>query len=141
MVDLESAERLQRLLVEMGTSGWERESVLAVPDPALAPTPVVPAEERRKQERVNKELRVILISGNSTFRCATCDVSKGGVRLKAAVPPAFCEKTCVAYLSQQGAQENLEIQVKVIADSNGVSRLQFVQPQEQELSLLNQWME
>jgi hypothetical protein len=142
-----SAQNLAVLLNQIPGSGWKRQvevadaPVVAAPV-AAAPAVVIPfsGENRRKEDRVEKELRVILLSGSSTFRCTTCDVSMGGVKLKAAVPETFCVAQCKAYLSKTGAHENIEVECRVIKDANGVSRLQFVGVSTHEAELLKAWL-
>jgi hypothetical protein len=146
VADESSAAQLQMLLNQSGSSEWLRKehghSVAAVAPSAPVHHQVEQhiGPDRRQAERVAKELRVVLLAGSSTFRCGTCDVSKGGVRLKASVPEAFCATNCKAYISQQGDRENLEIECKVIKDENGVSRLQFVHASSEEIAVLSNWM-
>lgn len=142
-----SAQNLAVLLNQIPGSGWKRQAEVADAPVVAAPAGAEPAvvipfsgENRRKEERIEKELRVILLSGSSTFRCTTCDVSMGGVKLKAAVPETFCGAQCKAYLSKTGAHENIEVECRVIKDANGVSRLQFVGVSTHEAELLKAWL-
>jgi hypothetical protein len=101
----------------------------AAPAPAAAVT-AIPASE----------FRVILISGTSTFRCATCEVALDHATLKNAAPAAFCGKECTAYISHHDMKENIEISCNVVTDSTGATRLEFVHPAKPELERLSEWM-
>lgn len=145
VTDQDSAFILSRVL----SKNWSiegQEPVVTTPVapayevPATAPVAVAPVVKATSPEDRRKEFRVILISGTSTFRCASCDVSLGGMKLKNEVPAAFCSKTCTAYISHDDMRENIEITCQVVTDPNGETRLKFVKPSKPELERLSEWM-
>ena len=128
--DAQSAETLNRVLAKLDPQKWVIQG----------------REESRIRMSVvsnvpkTKELRVILISGTSTFRCATCDVSLVGMKLKNSVPASFTDKECTAYISHDDMRENIEMFCQVITDANGASSLQFVKPKKPDMQKLSEWM-
>jgi hypothetical protein len=96
--------------------------------------------ERRSAPRFMTEFRVILISGSSSFRTMSADVSLGGMRLKKTIPAAFMKEKCIAYVSHKDLRENIEIVCHVIGDPQDPCRIQFIQPNQTQLKRLNDWL-
>jgi hypothetical protein len=117
--------------------------VPAAPAQAVAPPPApkkVEKRERRSSQRYMTEFRVILISGSSSFRAMSQDVSLGGMRLKKSIPASFLKEKCIAYVSHKDLNENIEIVCNVIGDPQDPCRIQFVQPNAVQLKRLNDWL-
>lgn len=140
VADQDSAFILSRVLSKNWSIEGQEPVATPVPPPvpvaevAAAPVAVIPTAP------VAKEFRVILISGTSTFRCASCDVSLGGMKLKNEVPATFCSKTCTAYISHDDMRENIEMSCQVVTDETGATRIKFVKPAKVELERLSEWM-
>lgn len=96
--------------------------------------------ERRSQPRYMTEFRVILISGSSSFRTMSQDVSLGGMRLKKSIPESFMKEKCIAYVSHKDLRENIEIVCNVVGDSSDPCRIKFIQPNQTQLKRLNDWL-
>ncbi|MBS1959453.1 MAG: PilZ domain-containing protein [Bdellovibrionales bacterium] len=96
--------------------------------------------ERRSQPRYMTEFRVILISGSSSFRTMSQDVSLGGMRLKKSIPEAFMKEKCIAYVSHKDLRENIEIVCNVVGDTSDPCRIKFVSPNQTQLKRLNDWL-
>lgn len=115
------------------------ESRASVPVPPPAPKKVQ-KRERRTQPRFMTEFRVILISGSSSFRTMSLDVSLGGMRLKKTIPENFMREKCVAYVSHKDLSENIEIVCNVVGDPQDPCRIQFVQPNPTQIKRLSDWL-
>ncbi len=113
------------------------------PEPVTTAAEIAPKpknHERRSQTRFTAEFRVILISGTSSFRTVSRDVSLGGMRLKKSIPASFIKDHCVVYVSHKDMRENLEMVCTVIADPNDPCRIQFVKPDLKQLKRLEEWI-
>lgn len=115
----------------------ERRASVPVPPPAPKK---VQKRERRTQPRFMTEFRVILISGSSSFRTMSLDVSLGGMRLKKTIPENFMREKCVAYVSHKDLSENIEIVCNVVGDPQDPCRIQFVQPNPTQIKRLSDWL-
>lgn len=134
--DAASAEILKRLLSQLTSEKW----VIEGDEPKALPVEIQYIDARRMDARGAKEFRVILIAGESSFRCGTCDVSLSGMRLKSSVPAQFIQVECVAYISHNDMRENIEVACQVVTDADGVSRLQFLKAEKPELEKLSEWI-
>lgn len=112
----------------------------AVPPPAPKKPEKQEKRERRASQRFMTEFRVILISGSSSFRTMSQDVSLGGMRLKKTIPASFMKEKCIAYVSHKDLRENIEIVCHVIGDPQDPCRIQFIQPNQTQLKRLNDWL-
>ena len=113
------------------------------PDRKVAPPPAPKKQdkrERRTAQRFMTEFRVILISGSSSFRTMSADVSLGGMRLKKTIPASFLKEKCIAYVSHKDLRENIEIVCHVVGDPADPCRIQFLQPNQTQLKRLNDWL-
>lgn len=116
---------------------------VAAPKAAVVPPPAPKKQEkkeRRAQQRYMTEFRVILISGTSSFRTMSQDVSLGGMRLKKSIPATFMNEKCIAYVSHKDLRENIEIVCNVIGDPSDPCRIKFVQPNPMQLKRLSDWL-
>ena len=152
--DQDSAFILSRVLPKHWSIEGQAAAVVETPAPATAPAAsaevaaapaaVAPAPESSPSAAVAaipvSEFRVILISGTSTFRCATNEVALDHATLKIAAPATFAGKQCTAYISHHDMKENIELSCKVVTDKSGVTRLEFVKPAKPELERLSEWM-
>ena len=142
--DAASAEILKRLLAQFSTEKWEIEgegALMPVNATARAePADIQYIDARRLDERGAKEFRVILIAGDSTFRCGSFDVSLSGMRLKSSVPAQFTQTECLAYISHKDMRENIEVSCQVVIDQDGVSRIQILKAEKPELEKLSEWI-
>ena len=131
--------------------------VAAVQIPAEAPVEAAPApqrrapqpppppkkaekRDRRTQQRFMTEFRVILISGSSSFRTMSQDVSLGGMRLKKTVPESFLKEKCIAYVSHKDLSENIEIVCHIVGDPSDPCRIRFIQPNQTQIKRLSDWL-
>lgn len=97
-------------------------------------------EERRKHTRFNTEFRVILISGSSSFRSSSKDISLGGMKLKEKIPSAFLGGKCVAYISHKDMRENIEVLCDVIGEPQSLFRIRFREVEPSRLARLKEWI-
>ncbi len=135
VADAQSAEILRRVLAQLQNQTWVIENQVEE-----APRVIEYIDSRRHDQRGAKEFRVVLISGNSTFRSGICDVSLEGLKLKNSVPAGFNQTECLAYISHHDMRENIELSCEVSTDADGVSRLQFLHPEKPELEKLSAWI-
>ena len=139
VADAQSAEILKRIFAQLENQKWVIEGTGRTSS-GEAPRKVEYLDLKRDNEKGAKEFKVVLISGNTTFRCGTCEVSLEGMKLKNPVPASFNETQCLAYLSHNNARENIELTCAVITDSEGVSRLQFTKLEQAEFDKLSEWI-
>lgn len=96
--------------------------------------------ERRNEKRHHASFRVILVSGSSSFRTTSIDVSNGGMRLSQKLPVSFLEKNCLAYISSLDSHESIELICKVVGDPTDLQRISFIDPTPDSLNRLKEWI-
>lgn len=101
------------------------------------------SEEKRKQERFNYTLEVILISKNGkTFRSQTDNISIGGASLVNPIPKDFFgipfDLVIVNQMENDAKKSRILFKGKVISDISNTKRLTFIDPSRETVELLNQ---
>jgi hypothetical protein len=97
--------------------------------------------ERRKQKRFSASFRVIIVSGKSSFRTTSVDISAGGMLLRDKLPEAFLNQKCVAYISSNDSRENLEMVCEIVGEKADLRRISFKSVEPPSLKKLGDWLE
>ena len=98
-------------------------------------------QDRRKQKRFAAAFRVIVVSGKSSFRTTSVDISAGGMLLKDKLPETFLKQKCIAYISSSDSRENLEMICVIVGDSRDLRRISFQSVEPPSLKRLGDWRE
>lgn len=101
--------------------------------------------ERRAHTRHSHQFRVILVSGNRTFRSMTHDISLGGIKLENELPAGFLRsgKSCQILVGGADLHHNLQLECELIPEASGagIRRVKFKELASDGEALLLQWLE
>jgi len=145
-LEIASSETISEL-AKMSAPKKEQAAVATPPPPKTLPQvkkkPVSSTpEDLRKFPRISGRLKVILISGNRSFRSFSKNMSKGGLLLENKIPDTFHGQDCRVILSSPNQKENLEFKARVIKGEGGLAtRMEFTMSHATFIKKLEGWME
>jgi hypothetical protein len=104
--------------------------------PALAPIEVGPGAPppiylterqngKRRFERFAIPFRLIIVSGERSFRTYSGDISLGGMSLQDPFPPQLLREKCTVFIGSKTAPENIELQCSFVGDPGDPCRVMF----------------
>ena len=115
-------------------------------DPALGQKPILPdftpaGAPPRKNPRYKIRLFVTLTNALNTFSSKTRDVSLGGMALEEKLPAFFFGQFCRVQIYRSTDAERIDLRCKIFADPRNPRRLQFVDPPEDAIKRLADWID
>lgn len=98
-------------------------------------------KDNRRHTRVNGRLRIMLISGNRSFRTYSKNLSKGGLLLENKIPKEFLGEACRVIIGSPDLKENLEFQARVLVKGEQASSLEFTESKDMFMKKFETWMD
>lgn len=97
-------------------------------------------KERRKSPRLDARLKLVLVTGQDSFRTFTHNISTGGLAVGHGIPDKFLNIPCEAFISSPDAGERVKVVARAIASSSKTTRLVFDEASREAIDKLNVWM-
>lgn len=88
-----------------------------------------PNIEQRKHSRHDMKFRVLVISGQKSFRTFSKNVSEGGMALEHSVPKELIGKECRVIIGSADLRENIEFKAQLVGDPHNPRAVAFIEPQ------------
>jgi hypothetical protein len=96
--------------------------------------------DKRRYERVEVRLRVVVIAGTRSFRSFSRNISKGGLLLENEIPKDVMNQQCRVIISSSDLKENIEFEAKLSGDSKNPKALSFQKGNDVFISKLESWL-
>jgi hypothetical protein len=112
-----------------------------VPPAEPAPVSAPAGSSSRRHPRYKVRLHVVITVGVQTFNSPTRDVSLGGIALEEKLPPWTFGSYCRISIYKSTDAERIDLRCRIFADPRHPRRLQFIDPPEDGLARLKDWLE
>jgi hypothetical protein len=133
----ENHKNAPKILKEKTNPGWKKKNTNTAIVAEVSPqTPI----NQRRHERYCLRLRVVLISGNRSFRTYSKDISKGGMSFEHVVPKELIDQNCRVVIGSSDMKENLEFEAHIVGDPKNPRAVAFHDPKEIFIKKLENWL-
>jgi hypothetical protein len=97
--------------------------------------------DKRRWPRYEARLRVVVISGNRSFRSFTRNISRGGLLLEHVIPQELLERACRVIIGSTDLKENIEFDARLAGDPQNPRAVEFYEGKDFFIRKLDTWLE
>ncbi len=104
------------------------------------PPPGAKPKERRKHERVDASLNVIITIDNAVFRARSVDLNAAGIRVEETVPESMLKKPVTIVVSSPDFKTKLRLIAELVGDPKDAKRFKFHEPSQAQTEQIEAWI-